>query len=470
MKNSLITESRVPATAEKLFGWHENEGALIRLMPPWEKVRVVTPFQGLGDGVRVRFQVQNGPMKFEWTAEHFGYRKNELFCDRALSGPFKSFVHHHRFLAQPDGSTVLRDEVEYELPVTPLSDPIAGGFVRGKLDSMFRYRHRVMQGDVKAQLRHALPPSRVLISGANGLIGRQMFGYLRQAGHTVIRLVRSKSEVVAGQTILWDPMSPFPKERLAELEGFDAVIHLAGAGIADQRWSEKRKREIRESRVQGTKHLADALCFLNQRPKVFLCGSAIGIYGNEGDALLTENSPTNSPGFLEDVARDWEGAARCLEKTGVRTVYVRTGIVLSPAGGALAKMLFPFQCNVGGVLGNGKAWMSWIALDDMLSGMEFILATEAIHGPVNFTAPCPVTNREFTHTLAKTLGRFVGPPVPTFALKTLFGEMADAALLASLRVEPQVLLNHGYRFRYPDLRSALGHVLGYSDELGEDKP
>lgn len=462
MKHNLVVESELPVSVERAFSWHENAGALIRLMPPWENVRVITPFEGLHDGVRVRFEIKNGPIKMGWTAEHFGYKKNEQFCDRALSGPFKSFVHHHKFSAKGNEGSVLSDQIEYSIPVTPLSDPVAGWFVAEKLRSMFAYRHRITHGDLLAQERHGLKPQRVLISGAGGLIGRQLYGYLMQGGHDVWRLVRTKKENEEPKTILWSSQKPF--EHPEKLEGFDAVVHLAGAGIADERWTEKRKALIRESRVLGTKYLAEALAKLNAKPKVLISGSAIGIYGNQGDDVLTENSPTNAPGFLESVARDWEGAAKPAQDAGIRTVFLRTGIVLSPAGGALSKMLLPFQLNLGGRLGSGKAWMSWIALDDMISGIEFLISNDAVEGPVNFVAPSPARNREFTKTLASVLNRFVGPPAPAAVLRLALGEMADAALLASLNVSPGVLLKHGYQFRYPELRRCLEHVTGMTDD------
>lgn len=463
MIHNLTFESELPVSVERAFAWHENAGALIRLIPPWEKVRVVSPFQGMHDGVKVKFEVKQGPVTLKWLAEHFDYKKNEQFCDRSLSGPFKSFVHHHKFSPRSEGRSFLSDQIEYSIPVTPLSDPVMGGFVERKLKSMFAYRHRVTYGDLQAQQVHGLKPLRILISGANGLIGRQLYAYFMQAGHQVWRLVRGKKELAEEQTILWNPEVPFAD--LSVLEGFDAVIHLAGAGIADERWSPTRKALLRSSRVAGTTHLAEALAKLRRKPKVLISGSAIGIYGNRGDEVLTEKSSTNSKGFLEDLARDWEAAARPAEKAGIRTVFLRTGVVLSPAGGALAKMLFPFQMNLGGRLGDGKAWMSWIALDDMLSGIEFLVAKDSIEGPVNFVAPNPVRNADFTKTLAGALNRFVGPQVPAAALRLMFGEMADAALLSSLNVQPSVLQNAGYTFRYTDLRRCFQHVLGLTDDL-----
>ncbi|MGF1573710.1 MAG: TIGR01777 family oxidoreductase [Sumerlaeia bacterium] len=458
MKHNLKFESTFPFPVEKVFSWHENAGALIRLMPPWEKVQVVSPFEGLHDGVKVRFKIKNGPITMKWTAEHFDYRKNEQFCDRALSGPFKTFVHHHKFSAKTADSCTLSDEIEYSIPITPLSDPVAGWFVEDKLKSMFAYRHRITQGDLQAQARHNLAPKRILISGSNGLIGTQLYGYLLQSGHDVWRLVRSKSEAEQHKTILWQSNSPIKNPE--QLEGFNAVVHLAGAGIADERWTASRKKLLRSSRVDGTKHLTEALAKVSAKPEVLISGSAIGIYGNQGDSTLSEESPTNVPGFLEELARDWEAAAKPAEQAGIRTVYLRTGIVLSPAGGALGKMLLPFQLNLGGRLGSGKAWMSWISIDDMISGIEFLISNSAIVGPVNLTAPNPARNVEFTKTLAQVLKRFVGPPAPAAALRLIMGEMADAALLASLKVNPNVLLNYGYQYRYPDLKRCLEHVTG----------
>jgi uncharacterized protein (TIGR01777 family) len=243
------------------------------------------------------------------------------------------------------------------------------------------------------------------------------------------------------------------------LEGMDAVVHLAGENIAAGRWSSEKKARIRDSRVQGTRVLCDALAQLVNPPKVLVSASAIGYYGDRGAEVLREES---RPGrdFLADVCRAWEAATAPAAQRGIRVVNLRFGIVLSAAGGALAKMLFPFKMGMGGIVGSGQQYMSWIALDDLVGAIHHALITDTLQGPVNAVAPNPVTNSEFTRTLGRVLRRPTLVPLPAFAARAAFGEMADALLLASIRVEPARLQDTHYAFRYPELEGALRHVLG----------
>jgi len=246
----------------------------------------------------------------------------------------------------------------------------------------------------------------------------------------------------------------------ARLEGLDAVVHLTGENIATGRWTAEKKAKIRDSRVGGTRVLCDSLAGLKQPPKVMVCASATGYYGDRGDELLTEES-TSGTGFLAGVCREWEAAAKPAVQKGIRVVHLRFGMVLSGAGGALAKLLPPFRMGLGGVLGTGRQYISWIALDDLLGVIAHALTTEALQGPVNAVTPNPVTNQEFTRTLGWLLSRFTVFPIPAAAARLAFGEMADEVLLASQRVQPTRLLATGYRFRYPDLEGALRHSLGH---------
>jgi uncharacterized protein (TIGR01777 family) len=245
---------------------------------------------------------------------------------------------------------------------------------------------------------------------------------------------------------------------LARLEGFDAVVHLAGESIAEGRWTDAKKKQIRESRVKGTRLLGDALANLSNPPKTFVCASAIGYYGDRGDELLTEASAPGND-FLSSVCVEWEKATALASEKGIRVVNCRFGIILDAKGGALKKMLPPFRMGVGGKIGSGKQWMSWIALDDVIGGIKFALANDSIRGPVNFVAPAPVSNSEFTKTLGKVLSRPALFPIPDFGVRLVFGEMADALLLSSQRVEPARLQAAHYSFQYSELDSALRHLL-----------
>jgi uncharacterized protein (TIGR01777 family) len=294
---------------------------------------------------------------------------------------------------------------------------------------------------------------KIVISGASGLIGTQLVAKLSSSGHEVIRLVRRSPK--SGE-MQWNPKSGTLDA--AALEGTDAVIHLSGAGIGDKRWSAAYRKEILDSRTDTTALLAKTIASLSRKPSVFLTGSAIGIYGARNDEQLTEVS-THGTGFLADVCEQWEAAAKPAVDAGVRTVYLRTGIVLSPKGGALKKLLPLFKLGVGGKFGNGKQWQSWISIDDEIGAIEHLL-TANVSGAVNLTAPNPVTNAEFTKVLASVLKRPAIVPVPTFAPKILLGgELADALLFTGQRVIPAALNASGYTFKHTTLESALRSLL-----------
>jgi uncharacterized protein (TIGR01777 family) len=296
----------------------------------------------------------------------------------------------------------------------------------------------------------------VLVSGASGFIGSALVPTLTAGGHTVTRLVRSTPRPGRAE-IPWNPAAR--SIGTPALEGLDAVVHLAGDNIASGRWTAAKKASIRNSRVQGTTVLCEALAQLVKPPKVLLCASAIGYYGDRGETILREESPPGT-GFLAEVCQAWEAATAPAVQRGIRVVRLRFGIVLSPAGGPLAKMLTPFRLGLGGIMGTGKQYMSWIALDDVLGVMQHALLTETLQGPVNVVAPRPVTNEAFTTTLGKVLRRPTRLPLPAFAARLIFGEMADALLLTSTRVAPVRLVASGYTFRYPALEEALQHLLG----------
>src|SRR5262245_24165437 len=296
----------------------------------------------------------------------------------------------------------------------------------------------------------------VLVSGASGFIGSALVPTLTAGGHTVTRLVRSTPRPGRAE-IPWNPAARSMGS--PALAGLDAVVHLAGDNVASGRWTATKKASIRDSRVQGTTVLCDALAQLVRPPKVLLCASAIGYYGDRGETIVREESAPGT-GFLAEVCQAWEAAAAPAVQRGVRGVYLRFGVVLSPAGGALAQMLPPFRRGMGGVVGSGKQYISWIALDDVLGAIHHALSTETLNGPVNVVAPHPVTNHDFTKTLGNVLGRPTVVPLPAFAARLAFGELADALLLASTRVVPVRLQASGYTFQYPELEGALRHLLG----------
>lgn len=293
---------------------------------------------------------------------------------------------------------------------------------------------------------------KILISGGSGFIGSELIPFLQTCGHKIIRLVRDKADVGEEQ-IFWDPVHGVIDE--AAFEGVDAVINLSGENISGGRWSQARKERILQSRVEATKTLATAMSKLKRPPGIFISGSAIGYYGDRGDAWCTEDTPQGN-GFLAKVCADWEDAAAPAIAKGIRTVFLRTGIVLSPNGGALKRMIIPFKTGFGGAFGSGHQYMSWVAIDDLVAIILFALTNSSVQGPINAVAPNPVTNNDFTQILCKVLKRPKFFNTPTFMLRLVFGkEMADQFLLASTRVEPFKLTQEGYSFDYPELETAL---------------
>ena len=279
----------------------------------------------------------------------------------------------------------------------------------------------------------------VLVSGVSGLIGSALAGNLLNDGHEVKPLPRSYEAPI-------------------DFSGVDAVVHLAGESIAAGRWNAERKQRIEQSRVKGTRQLAEQLRESPSKPAVFICASAIGFYGNRGNEMLAENRPAGT-GFLSGICRKWEAAAQPAFEAGIRTVWIRTGIVLSKDGGALRKMLLPFRMGAGGILGDGGQYMSWISLADEVKAIRFLINNEAVSGAVNLAAPNPVTNLEFTRALGKVLHRPTIFPLPAFAVRSLFGEMGEELLLSSTRVIPKKLIDAGYEFCHPHLQSALEAIL-----------
>ena len=298
---------------------------------------------------------------------------------------------------------------------------------------------------------------RILVSGATGLVGQHLVPFLQNKSHEVFSLVRKSPS--GADEIEWDAERGFSETELKRLENFDAVVHLAGAGIADERWTAKRKRIIEESRTVGTRILVDALAQLENKPKSFICASAIGYYGNRGNEILTEESAPIDD-FLGNVCVEWEREAQRAKTVGVgRVVNLRIGIVLSPDGGALKEMLTPFKMGVGGRVGKGTQYVSWIELGDLVRVIEFALENENLLDAVNATAPNPVRNSEFAEELGHILNRPSLVPTPEFALRLMFGELADALLFSSARVLPKKLQNHDFKFNFEHIADALRHLL-----------
>ncbi len=447
--------SVMPVPADELYAWHARPGAFERLTPPWQRLLVVERAGTIRDGDRLVFEYGLGPVKRRWVAVHRDHIDGGGFTDVQAEGPFARWEHRHRFVPEPDGFSALEDHVEFELPGPPLAARRAQGIVQSQVDRLFAYRHQRTRVDL---LRHAeyreRPRLRVAITGGSGFIGGALTAFLTTGGHDVVRLTRRRDP--GEGWVHWDPSAGVVDA--AALEGVDAVVHLAGTSIAGL-WTPKRRHDIIVSRRQGTELIARTAAALERPPKVIASASAVGWYGSRGDEDLTEESGPGE-GFLAGVCRVWEDSLAPAREAGIRVVSTRFGLVLGAAGGLLATMLPAFKLAAGARFGDGDQWMSWVAVDDVLGAILRALEDESLAGPVNVTAPAPVTNRDFTATLGRVLRR----PAPFAAPRALVergrGDMGRDLLLTSQRVRPARLTAAGGNWLFPDLESALRFELG----------
>ncbi len=460
--DTYIKQTLIKAPVDRVFSWHAQKGAILRLTPPWAPLKLISR-KGIGidKGVRVVFKIRVFGFSMAWEAEHIDHEPNRLFRDRQIKGPFAFWQHTHRFSPELDGSTRMTDEIEFKLPFGLLGRPFYG-FARKELTRMFSYRHRVLKTDLE-RFDPPSAPKRILISGASGTIGSALVPFLQTCGHEVIRLVRKKDHR-ASDEIYWDPA-----RQILDINGagpIDVVINLNGVDISRGRWTRAQKKKILDSRILSTRLLSDTISRLDHKPEVFISASAIGYYGDRADQALTEDTPKGNS-FISKVCIDWEDASRGAAVAGIRTVNLRTGVVLTPAGGALQRMATPFKMGVGVVIGHGRQYMSWISMADMVSGILYCMDNQGLEGPVNFTAPHPVTNKEFSHTLARVFKKKVRFTLPAAMARLLWGQMATETLLASARVLPQKLTASGFMFQHETLETALRDMLGM--ETGEER-
>ena len=465
MPNSIFTlRSPMPVSAEALYTWHGRPLAFQRLTPPWERIEMKQVSGAFGtEGYRVAFRTNLlGPIKGTWVADAFDFQPGKQFQDKQISGPFAYWNHTHRFIPNGPESSFLEEHIEYRLPFGMLGRLFGGGMTRRRLATVFAYRHALTLSDLQ---RHAMfrdkPRLTVAVTGSRGLVGSELVPFLVTGGHKVVRLVTGQAKAPYDDGTTWRNWNPKEKPSPALFEGVDSVIHLASEGVATGRWNAAKKRRILESRTIPTRNLAEAIAALpsSSRPSAFVCASAVGFYGNRGDEVLTEDSPAGT-GFFPDVCKAWEEATAPARDAGIRTANMRIGVVLSPNGGALGKQLFAFRAGVGAVLGSGKQWLPWVTLNDTAGAIHHALMHDAVSGPVHVCSPNPATNREFTKTLGRVLRRPAFFWLPRVALRAMFGEIADEALLASMRAVPKKLLDTGFVFDHSELDPALRLMLG----------
>ena len=448
--------SQIAAPAAAVRVWHGNPGTFERLTPPWTNVRVLDGAGGIEPGDWKRLRVAAGPIGVSWTLVHENAEDGTGFVDEQKDGPFAFWRHEHRFLSDGPKRSMLEDRITYQLPFGAVGQLAAGRQLERRFDDLFRFRHERTQVDLA---RHAAAglgrPQRIAISGASGLVGSQLVPFLRAGGHDVARLVRRRPS--AADEISWDPATG--QIDTASLEGMDAVVHLAGVSIAGGRWTTARKAAIVNSRLQGTSLLAETLTRLQRPPRVLISASGIGYYGNAGSIPLSEESPPRV-GFLAGVCQAWEEATAPAAASGIRVVLPRFGVVLSGSGGLLTRLAPAFRFGLGGPLGSGEQYMSWISLDDLLGVLLQAIADDCLAGPVNAVAPHAVSNREFAETLSRVLRRPAALQVPAPALRLVGGGLADELLLASQLARPTRLEDVGFSFAFPTLEDALRHELG----------
>lgn len=454
--------SEIAAEVAQVFDWHERPGAFHRLSPPWEKVKVLSSTGSIRDGARVILELRKGPIPLRWELVHRDYEPNRRFADEQVSGPFRRWRHEHLFSSAGTGRCLLEDRIRYELPLG-LGWWMSPRKMHQDLDRLFAFRHRVTAEDLKRHRHFAdLGPRRIAITGSSGLIGGQLTAFLQGGGHEVLPMVRGAGPRASGQ-IRWEP----DRGRIdAEaMEGLDGVVHLAGKSIASGRWTAARKDEIRASRVESTRLLCETLAGLQRKPRVLVCASAVGFYGDRGSTWVDEAGEAGQ-GFLAEVCQEWEAAAESARLAGIRVVHARLGVVLSGHGGALASMLPAFRFGAGGAVGGGEQYMSWISIEDVLGALHFALFSDDLAGPVNLVAPQPATNAEFTRVLGRVLHRPTILPVPGLAVRTALGEMGEALLLGSVRAAPGKLQSVNFPFLYPSLETALARELGHLPASG----
>jgi len=453
-------KARFDASVEEIWNWYNSPGAFRRIMPEWEGI---DPIQAgkLEDGEETIFKVSIGPIKRTWLARHHSVDHGVGFSDRMIKGPFGAWNHQHTF--ENDGDvTIVNDNVEYKLPFHIFTGWSAPFSVKPRMVQMFRYRTDIVINDLKQIKKTShLPRQRVLVSGSTGMIGLQLCAFLEAAGHEVHRLVRPSTklpkDVNKENTVTWNDLTGEVID--GSFENFDSIIHLAGAGIGDKRWSKKRKKLIKDSRVIPTTNLSKIIANLDSPPQALLCGSAVGFYGNRGIEVLDENSESGDD-ILASICREWEESTKAASNSGIRVVFLRTGIVVSPLGGALAKLLLPAKFGAGGPVGGGKQMQSWISLDDEIYAIHHLMMNESSEGPYNLTAPTPVNQKTFAKTLGKVLRRPAFAPLPGFMIKLMFGEMGKKLVLEGQDVRPNRLLESGFEFTFNDLESCLRNCLG----------
>lgn len=457
MSYTVEFSSDLRTSADAVFAWHARPSAFERLAPPWDPPRLRHPAPAIAADARIRFEVGPRLAPITWEAEITNVEPGRRFVDVQRRGPFAHWRHEHLFEDLGPRRSSLRDRLEISMPLGPIGG-LGWPVVMRQLERLFSWRHFTTAADLALHQTCGLPPSTVAVTGASGFLGAAVCELLETGGHRVLRLERAASPAEAEPRPCWIPGA----ERLPHpelLEGCDALVHLAGEGIADGRWTPERKHRILASRSSTTAALMRAFGALSSPPRAVIVASAVGYYGNRpSDEVLDEGSAAGT-GFLAEVVEAWEAAAATADPWS-RRVSLRFGVVLDPRGGALAKMLPAFAAGAGGPVGGGRQTLPWVTRDDAAAAVVWALAKDQLRGPVNVVAPDPRSQADFARALGRAVRRPAVVPLPRAAVSLLFGEMGRETLLSGQRVHPAKLVESGFSFRAPDLDDALARLLG----------
>ncbi len=449
----------VEASPQLVYAWHLRPGAVRRLLPPWVRIRLLGADRPLETGEPFRLEFRWGPLPLRMELRCAERGPGERFRLEQVRGPFSAWEHVRELHADGARGCKISDRIRVGSPIRLR----LGGRLDTKVRRILHTGYAQLGHDLRSHARYGGASLRVVVSGASGLVGSALVPFLTAGGHRVERLVRRTSPADAAE-IPWDPLAgTLDRDRL---EGCDTVVHLAGEGIGEGRWTRARKQAIRQSRVDGTRTLCGALAALRSPPRLLVSASAVGFYGDRGEESLTEESPRGE-GFLADVCREWEAATEPAARAGIRVVNLRIGVVLARWGGALARMLLPFRLGLGGPVGSGAQFLSWVGLPDLIGVIHHAMVEDALSGPVNAVAPEPVPQAEFARTLGRVLRRPALVPLPAFAVRLALGEMGEALLLEGARVLPRKLLDSGFEFRAPDLEPMLRLLVGTDSRRNE---
>jgi len=454
--SELVFNRQIDVPKDTVYRWHTTEGAFERLIPPWQEVRLLEAAPSIDEGTRTVIEIKHGLIRHRWVAEHFKVEEGNSFTDRQVSGPFKEWIHEHQFLGKNGRSTQLVDRLNFTIPGGLAGKMLMESCIEKSITNAFWFRHERTKMDLERLLGDRVFRSglTVLITGHRGLVGRELSALLRSLGYGVRGLSRNPQ---GKDEFAWNPLSGEIDERA--FDGVCAVVHLAGENVASGRWPASRREAILESRRKGTALIAATMARVCSRKTVLVSASGVNAYPSDGQPY-DEAGPAGDH-FLSEVCRAWERATEPASDVGLRVVKLRIGVVLSPRGGALGKMLLPFKLGLGGRLGTGNQMFSWIAIDDLTEIIVRSIEEESMAGVYNATAPRVVSQNAFAQVLATVLSRPAMMPVPASILQIVLGkDLANETLLADLQVIPLRLKDQGYRWRFPQLEPALRFMLG----------